>query len=488
MDITKLEEARTLMIKLINDNYPNVDTRKGTVIHDLLISMAALGYASISEDIATFEEKMYLQQIMDDPASADESVVDGILSNFYISRKLGGKAKGLVKLEVSESRTYFVDANSLFQTVDGLNYYTTESYSILPENLYQQDENYYFFVEVQAEEVGSNYVIAATTALQTSILSGSLVAAEAFNDFDGGIDQESNQELLERAPISLGARALSSRQSISTILQEQFPEVRQITVIGYNDREMQRDKNNVGFKIGGKADIYVRTIIEPLTKTIEKTTDANGKFTLTSLDDGEVPILRIRNIALASNPLNITTDFTVTTIGFQDPHLYRFSIYEQLEVETSYIEEDLIITADYIPYIQSIQEYVDGEETKYIRSDTLVRSYMPCFISMTINYRSSFPTSEIEPQIKSTLIEFINTYDQDILYVSKIMDELHNLDIINVNLPLEITGTFYLPDGDITSQTSENKIQIESDFNLGISEKTYRFFIVPSDIGLNKLV
>jgi len=488
MDITKLEEARLLMIKLINDNYPNVDTRKGTVIHDLLVSMAALGYASISEDIASFEEKMYLQQIVEDPASADEAVVDGILSNFYISRKLGGKAKGLVKLEVSESRAYYVDSNSLFQTIDGLNYYTTTDYSILPEDLFQQDDNYYFFVEVQAEEVGSSYMIAETTAMQTSILSGSLVSAEAFNDFDGGIDKESNQELLDRAPISLGTRALSSRQSITTILQEQFPEVRQITVIGYNDREMQRDKNNVGFKIGGKADIYVRTIVEPLNKTIEKTTDANGEFTLTSLENGEVPVLRVRNIALKSNPLNTITDFTVTAIGRQNPHLYRFSIYEQLKIETSLIEEDIIVTADYIPFIESIQEYVDSEESKYIRSDTLIRSYMPCFISMTINYRSSFPTSEIEPQIKSKLIEFINTYDQDILYVSKIMDELHNLDIININLPLEITGTFYLPDGNTTSQTSENKIQIESDFDLGISEKTYRFFIVPSDIGLNKLV
>lgn len=487
MDIAKLEEARTLMIKTIKDTYPNIDTRKGTVIHDLLVTMAALGYATISEDLASFEDKMFLQQVLEDPASTDTSTVDAILSNFFVTRKSGSRANGLVKIEVSENREYFVISGAQFTTVDGLVYNTIQSYSISTSDLFVQGDAYYFFVEVYAENVGSSYTIGANTILETTILSGSIISAESFNDFQGGIDEETNEVLLSRAASSFGAKALSHRQAISTLLQEQFPDIRQLTVTGYNDREMQRDRNNAGFKVGGKSDVYVRTIVAPLTKSIEKTTDTAGRVFLNDADAGEVPILRVKQIALANNPIGFTDNFTVVALGpLPFPQYYRFSDQESLEIQTPYNSQKILVTVDYLPLIREIQDYVNDDEVKYIRSDTLVRSYMPCFINLEVTYRSESDISVVAPLIRTALIELINTYDQDVLYVSKIVDVLHNIDIINIELPLSVTGTFHLPNGSKTTQTSENSIGIEEDIVLGISQKTYRFFITSSDIVISQ--
>ena len=48
-------------------------------------------------------------------------------------------------------------------------------------------------------------------------------------------------------------------------------------------------------------------------------------------------------------------------------------------------------------------------------------------------------------------------------------------------------GTFYKPDMNISIVESNNKITIGDNFDLGISKKTYRFFITASDISLNKV-
>lgn len=487
VDQSKLQESKDLIIKIINDTYPNLDTRRGTVINELIAGIAALGYAMISEDINSFENKMYLQSALTNPESIDGATLDAMLSNFLITRKHGSKAQGIVKIEVDESRGYIIDIGSEFKTVEGLIYTSKETVHIEEEALYQKDDLYYFFVDVEAEAEGGKYTIGFGTVLNTEILSGSFVSAEAFNDFHSGIDQESNEELLKRTNISLGVRALSHRQAISTILQEQFPEIRQLTAIGYNDREMQRDKNNIGFKVGGKADIYIRTSEAPLTKSIAKTTDANGNATLSSLDLGEIPILRVANIALAASPINIYENFSISVqSGKGEPVFFRFSVNEIIVVHTDFISQDILITVDYLPFIKEIQSYVNNEDVEYIRSDTLVKSYMPCFISLTVSYQSNVDNSETEEAIRSTLINFINSYDEDVMYVSKIIDKLHDISIVNINLPLEITGTFHLPDGTQQVITSENHIEIDDNFNLGVSKKTYRFFITPSDISLNK--
>jgi hypothetical protein len=418
-------------------------------------------------------------------------LVDGIMSNFFISRKDGSKAEGIIKVEVDEQRNYFVAEGSIFSTTSELNYLVTQDYSIASDELFSisGSDNYFFFLNVIAEEVGSNYIVASGTIMETTILAGNLVRAETFNDFTGGVNQETNEELVVRAPTSLGTRDFSSRQSISSLLQEQFPSIRQITVVGYNNREMQRNKNNIGMKIGGPVDIYVRTATDPLTKTIEKTADSNGKIVLSDVVSGEVPLLRVRNFAKKTDPLTTYTSFSINIDSEQGEAIYyRFSIHEQIEVDVGedYKNEDLILTIDYIPNIDDIQEYAVDEEVENLRSDSLVKSYMPCFVSMEIHYQATGDAVELEAQMTSELLNYINTYDQDILYVSKIIDRLHALNITNIILPLEITGTFYLPDGETLVVTSEDHIKIEDDYDLGVSKKTYRFFATPSDITLIK--
>ena len=304
-----------------------VDTSKGTVAYEMVLSMAALGHAVISEDLDSFEDKMYLQQALEDPAAANADTIDGILSNFYVARKPGSKAKGKVRLALTEKRNYFVAENSEFRTLEGQKYFTTTSTNKTADELFIDGEDYYFFVDVIAEAVGSQYVVAKDTQFETEILSGSIDTATAFKDFSSGIDEETNSEILGRTPLVLGARALSHTQAITTLLQEQFPDIRQLTVIGYGNREMLRDSNNIGFKVGGKIDIYIRTATQPLTSIITKTTDANGEVVLDSVDDGEVPILRVNNIALESTPLNTTEDFEVEVeSSLANPTWYRFSI------------------------------------------------------------------------------------------------------------------------------------------------------------------
>jgi hypothetical protein len=490
MDKATLDESKELMVKVAQDVFPEIDTRKGTVVNEFILSMAAIGYATIKEDIQTFEQKMYLSQILEDPASADEDTLDAILSNLYVFRKAGSKAEGKVKIDVDESRTYFVNAESEFRTSTDLVYLSQEDVSVEAADLFaSSDGTFYFFVDIIAEEVGSKYIIAADTKLTTEILSGNLVNVSTFGDVQKGIDKETNEALVTRAPTVISTRDMSNNQSISAIMQEKFPEIRQMTTAGYNDREMQRNLNNIGFKIGGAVDIYVRTSSDPLSRTIEKTADGDGKIVLSDIDTGEVPILRVRNIAKKSDPVTVFTDFTISVSSqFNPAYLYRFSSYEEITIDAgdNFKDTDTIVTIDYMPLIKDMQEYVDSEEVTSLLYSSLVRSYMPCFISMGISYQSTFTAAETEEKIQTTVLDYINGYNEDILYVSKIIDQLHTIDLESISLPLEITGTFHLPDGSIDTIVSEDFIKIEDNIELGASKRTYRFFMTPSDLLLTK--
>lgn len=488
MDQTRLEEARTLIKEVIKENFPNVDVRKGTVISELLIPLASIGYATIYEDLKSFEDKMYLQQILTDPNSFDTSTVDAIMSNFFVDRKTGSKAKGIIQIIVPNNERRIVPSGTAFYTVDNLEFVTTQAYDTDDVGLYHDDvsSTYYFLINVEAASEGTQYLITTGTALTTEYLPGVTILVTAWNDFYGGINAETNDEYITRARNTLGLRDLQSKQSISAELNSAFPEIRQISVIGYNDREMQRNKNNIGMKVGGKVDMYIRTIGTPLTKTITMTTDANGEVLI--VDPDLIPMLRVQDIALTTDPLHKYMNFTLLVDHTNldrtvDPYSYRFSSYEALTLVTDFIEKEIFVTADYLPLIKEVQNYILGEEKRNLCSDQLVRSFMPCYISMEIEYKSSEYTTTLEDTIRNGIIDYINNLDESVLYVSKIIDVIHNVaSLASVKLPLNLTGNFYLPDGSIETKISEDRIEIEEDVSLSLSGKTYRYFVMSSDI------
>ena len=500
MDITALQEAKKLIIETAqnSENFDNADFRDGTIFTELHIKLAALGYAILEEELDDFEDKMFLKQALENPETFDSATLDSILSNFRVTRSSGTKAVGILKVKITNLDSFLIEEDVEFESSLGLVFKTTADTTIETDDIFQQDGDtsaYYFFINVTAEEVGANYSVEEGSTFTTTIYTTVFQEIVAYSDFSLGTNEESNSELLDRVPTSIGATGLFNRQSIETLLRSNFSNLSQITSMGYNDREMQRNKNFLGLKVAGPIDIYIKTQSEPSSKILLKTTDVNNQVLLST--STEIPILRVKYVSLANNIENSkTTNFT-TTVEHSDsdktPSHYRFSTQERIRIQcpttADYTSSDIAVTVEYLSTVKDVQDYVDGTDIQFLKGDNLIRSFMPCFITLNISYRTSSSVSQItyENSIKDALIEYINAFSDNIIYTSQIINILYNNNITHVQLPLILNGSFYLPDGSIEEVEDEDKLEIDDDFDLGLSKDTYRFFISRSDITLTRL-
>ena len=480
MNDLEIQEMKNTIKEIINSKYPSLDTRKGTVVNDLLISLSTIGPAYINGELAKFEICNSLKDMEDNPESVDEQSIEAILSNWNISRKIGKKSSGNLKILVDTKKDYFLASGTIFNTKDNNNYILESDVSIDSDDLFIEDDNFFFIVLVQSENIGSKYTVEVDTVFFSDIYITNILSISSIEDFSLGIDQENIHNLIIRAKRDIGIRGYANSRSIKTTISEKFPDIDNIEVLGHDDREMQRDTNNIGIKIGGKTDIYIRTI-NILAGQYETTTDENGIAIL----EWSEPVLRISGYSLKNKPTKIYKfpEIIVKTNDIKyKPEFARFSIFESIEVETKYEENTVILYFDYINNIRDIQQY---SEQEFLYGNPLVKTFMPCFIS--INIKCKITENNIS-NIKNSISLFINSYKDNIFYVSQLVKHIQSLSYIEYfEMPIKVIGKYYKPDGNVEIIESYNKLTIKPDFFSGYSDKTFSFYNKLSDINVEEI-
>ena len=66
---------------------PDADFSVGTVLYDLLVKPAAVTFAAQESGLDALRESMSLVQVLQDPANADTTAVDNLLSNYNVQIK-----------------------------------------------------------------------------------------------------------------------------------------------------------------------------------------------------------------------------------------------------------------------------------------------------------------------------------------------------------------------------------------------------------------
>ena len=206
------------------------------------------------------------------------------MSNFNIVPSGGRKAKGIVKVIVSNGdMAYAVPAGVVFSTVDGIKFVTDSQTVAVPEymevppstkttTLYEGVSGFFFLVEVTAEEIGSSGNIQHGVSLTPESTIQSYVMSEAYKDFDGGSDVQNLEEVIKCIPSGLSIRGFVNKTAVEGMLRSEFDEgefpIVAVSAVGYGDIAQRRDKHNLfGVGVGGRVDIYVRNFRELVTKT-----------------------------------------------------------------------------------------------------------------------------------------------------------------------------------------------------------------------------
>ena len=126
-DVNQLLERLAEQLQELN---PALDLKRG-VFKDTVAYYHAILETAIRTNLERYQSARSLQQIAADPTLADDDVVNEVLSNWGVTRRIGTRASGSVTIELSAARTVTVPEGFIFEA-DGQQYSATATFVARP--------------------------------------------------------------------------------------------------------------------------------------------------------------------------------------------------------------------------------------------------------------------------------------------------------------------------------------------------------------------
>lgn len=525
-DVQQLLDRIITQLQELN---PSLDLKRG-VFKDTVAYYHAVLEASMRTSLRRYQSARSLQQIQLDPTLADDTVVDEVLSNWGVTRRVGTKAIGSITIELSQARSINIPINFSFES-NSKRYLATKTFTSRPitsqisldtDRLLQllSNGNWAFTIEVEAEDSGASYRLNAGDSIAPVRSITNYVTSYVTSNFTDGVGAETNAELLQQLQLGIAAKTLSNRTNMRSFLRTipAFDSVTNQSIIGYGDTEMLRDRHTVfPVSYGGRVDWYIRGQL-PLQRTrlqVEAVcveiaaTASTWQFSLGKNDvPGFYEVTKIKNVKDAGlnsgfEPISDTRSNDLTEGGFLPDiatvaegaySAFQATVIRFVDTSTSVTTITLGQKAQYFcevtgtPLIKEIQELVGSRDVRSYAADVLVKAPIPCFVEVTLTINKT--AGDITPPIaaiKAAIVNVVNSTDFiGRLDGSRIVDAIHSFlqDSLSVT-GLDLFGRIRNPDGTIQYLRNSDSLIIPDQPAKMVTAKTVQFFTEISKITVN---
>ena len=237
----------------------NLETRPGSAFYDLFIKPQQLLLDPLFTNMDTLITAQSLRRIqsLPDPNAFDESLVDDLVSNFYIERRQGALAKTVVRVFYDEPLDREFPVFGAEFTAGDVSFFNSAAILVTRQTMATQQSGrlYYMDVPVEAQLEGIAYNVTAG-AITRFVNDPDAVRVTNISSAIGGLEKETNLALISRAKNSIGVRDLETVKGINATLLTNFPYLKRLHAVGMGDPEMMRD---VVFNthVGGATDVYL---------------------------------------------------------------------------------------------------------------------------------------------------------------------------------------------------------------------------------------
>ena len=527
-------DAITEASRLLSERFPSLDLRRG-VLHDLLLLPHAELTAAHRQVLAKYLGARSLLDITEDPDLADTAIVDAVLSNWGVNRRVATKATGEVTIVVSRPTTVTVGLGSLF-VVDGREYRSNASYTAKADQsqlnlsvdrplVRTPDGRYAFSVFVTAVEAGSGSKARNDALVSPASPPAGFVTAYATSDFTGGVDAQTNRELIEELRVGIAARAPSNRINMQAMLKGldvlTSPVVRS-SVVGYGDPEMSRDRRSLlPVAIPGCVDWYVRSSTTPGATTIRLAAtvtsvgaDGTGHYQMAvdrNVSPGFYEIRSVRPLGASSGflgtlPFTAEIGFDPTPTAYADgfvPYLgtpadASFSRFQTAVVnfsdDTTATHPAVGQTREYdftfvqAPDIATLQDYFDRPANRGVGMDVLVRAPVPCFVRVTVNVsRSRSSATPDVDAIKAVVAAEVNATDfVGRLFASRLAFAVQSLLAGDASVAsIQMLGRIRRPSGTDYYIDDDDELNVAIAADPAVGSRSVQFFADAQDVSVN---
>jgi len=231
-------DVQTFVLQRIQETHPDLAITELDALSDTLIDPMRILFEAIAREVRLIKLRASIENV----ESLADQEVDALMSNFFESRVGGGYALGVV-------RAYFAQPVSISATIanpcatrSGLRFFPSVPQAITAEQmlLNVSGSEYYFDINYTAEGRGDEYNVEAGNVISVSNFP-TATRISNIRRFRGGVPREDSLDYVARVQESQSDKTLTVRRGIVSEVTNNFPDVRQLQVIGFRDPEMNRD-------------------------------------------------------------------------------------------------------------------------------------------------------------------------------------------------------------------------------------------------------
>ena len=352
--------SENLISQWLRDSGYDGSLEDGTSLYDVVVRPSGLIYTLFRQNIdkayayMSLSKANELRRVLSDEDY--DAAIDGIMSNWFVSRNAGGKATGMIRLYFSRLLDFISFSDGEYIGAYGGVNFNARIYDIYQANAkafnradFQSvmdtsgniTEYYIDLPVISAENTGLDIPEGSVFTVQAPDVY--FVRGVAAADFIPGQDRETSDEFVARTREAITTRELITRRAFHTVLPEQFPEIYSLYVSGCGDPEMIRDLKefcNLPIHVGNKADLWIGSYLARTQEVCQVQTDDQDR-TYIELQNSPVHILSI-------------TDYDVDSEGVEldEEHWH----YAMEEIDGA---DDTLETTWFVPGVQNGKIYVE---------------------------------------------------------------------------------------------------------------------------------
>lgn len=345
--------------------------------------------------------------------------LERLVNNWGITRKSGTKAIGSIAFKGTQSKNVIIPKSTIISTAStpAVRYQTIQEYVGLLDEYEQSSGLYYKEIAIESVKVGtsSNKIAKSIILLENSIDGVSVVIN--FNAVTGGMDNETDLELLDRAKDSWIGRNLATKDGYKKLLEQQEGVI-DILVVGPINPLMKRASE-------GSIDLYV----------LHSESLVNATYSIAYRGfDMVLPLQPVKSIisVIGSKTYVENTDFILE----KDINEFQGSYRGQDKIkwiigQEPVINEMLVISYSYDLKIINFQNVIDLDENKIITADVIVKKANKVNVNIKLNY-TGFPgysNNDLEISLSDTLTTFFtDKLLGESIDVSDVIAEINNVE------------------------------------------------------------
>lgn len=531
LDTAAVEQAHLYIAQKIGEYAPNIETKRG-VLHDILFHLEAVLQTAQDTYADTLRKSGSLLAISEDPALATDRNLDELASNFRATRFQGTKAAGTAVIILSQSVTTSISTALTFAasgktfTPRGdfvgrvANNQVVSDFDRLIKPV--GDGTYYFTVELEADEVGSDGNIKRNTKLAPTATIPYFVTAYAESSFTSGSDYESNASFLKRLQEGIAGKNPSNRITLSAMLREQesFKSFLDVSTIGFGDAEQLRYHSLFPVAAGNRLDVYVRPQGVPDSKRLLKEAvlvgrqdggglwqvsitrdDAPGFYEIEKIiqadiadpesQTGHLIVQDIRGFDLSDDGTGFLPDITKAEEAAYSKYQTAVIRFVDMSTDPELPEGTSEIYALYtrgMPSIKAAQNFLGGRDVRPTAGDVLVKAAIPCDLklSFVIYKKISDQTIDVEGIQKDLAARVNGLGFSSNLSASVLHSAIHShLKEGQTVSSIEMFGAIRRPDGTKKYIRAFDSLEIPSEPAKMVSARTTAFILDTENIAIS---